>query len=433
MKNRTVMIGVSTRQNTTNLVPFLQLSGEKLILLETDLAKKMGWSKGIKRVIQGRKKTCDIIPIGSGTDLINLEALITKTVNNDLKSNPNQRIWWIFGGGQKLQQLAQFNHFTCRLDQGHDDMACYTEPQERSTYIISPLNSDNRKNLKNSAEPTDCWLDLDEILSVFDHTSRKGSCLWCRKSLEEGEIYGEEDLLTREQDQWFDDYEKRQAMFKFMLEKERSKQLKKISPKLPDQLFPIKFLKDMSRKSELGEYFERLMQTRITREVAACPKQHRINQVWANVRICGYEDKLEIAEYDLVLVTNFGTIIPMDAKSYDFAKKDEDARLHNLDKLSGVYTDFWSVFPYYQKDLDDQSTLQKEKEWNKLLRIPFVLEERKSKMLSVSEPDVDFFYVTETKKSKVQITQTEQAVKVNKEIKINTLSMLFNKLNLLRK
>ena len=104
-----------------------------------------------------------------------------------------------------------------------------------------------------------------------------------------------------------------------------------------------------------------------------------------------------------------------------------------MNKLSGVYTDFWSVFPYFQKDLDAPSILQTEKEWKKLLRIPFLLKERKSKMLSVSEPELDSFYIAETKKSNVRITQTSQAEKGDKVIKVSTLSSLSNKINLLKK
>ena len=100
-----------------------------------------------------------------------------------------------------------------------------------------------------------------------------------------------------------------------------------LQKRYPTGLFQRVFFND-GNHGYPQEYFECVEQTRINRKVAACPKRHQINQVWANVHICGFDDKLEIAEYDLVLVTNFGTIIPMDAKSYDFAKKDEDARLY---------------------------------------------------------------------------------------------------------
>jgi len=170
-------------------------------------------------------------------------------------------------------------------------------------------------------------------------------------------------------------------------------------------------------------------QSIITRTIEDHPEKHRINQVWANVHIYPYDENNEIAEYDLVLVTDFGTIIPMDAKSYDFSKKDEDARLHNLDKLSGLYTDFWAVFPYYPKDLNDQSILQKDKLWRKLLRVPFLLKARNSKMLFLSGVGVEAFYVLENKNKNFEIT--EQPPKSNnKAVKVNTLTTLIDTLRL---
>ena len=424
MGNGSLMIGVSTRQNTANLVPFFQLSGEKMILLETDLAKKNDWSMGIKRVIEGRGKECDIIPINNGTDLCEMETTITETLEKELSNHERQRIWSIFGGGQKLQQLAQFNHFKFRLGQGQDDMACYTEPQEKLTYIISPTSDVEKQSLKNTRKATDCLLDLNEILSIFGHESKRSKCLWRRVNENAGKICGEDYFLTNEQEQWFDDYHRRQAMFSFMLKKEEGESLPEV-----DTIFPINFQASMEKKSELGEYFERLMQTRITRIIAASPEQHRINQVWANVHVYEHGGKNEIAEYDLVLVTNFGTIIPMDAKSYDFAKKDEDARRFNLNNLSGVYTDFWAVFPYYQEDLKKESILQKEESWKKLLRIPFALKQRRSKMLSLSGVGVDAFYVFENKKNKINITKAPPH-SAKASVKVNTLTTLIDTLNL---
>ncbi|MBF0232306.1 MAG: hypothetical protein HQK65_04610 [Desulfamplus sp.] len=423
--NFTLMIGVSTRQNTANLVPFFQFDCEELILLETQAAIDYKWSEGIKRVINERGKKCITVPFGTGSNLVEMETKLIHAIRN----SQTQNICWNFGGGQKLQQLALFNHFTYRITQEYNDIACYSEPQTRLTYIITP-SGDNRKSLKNDEMPTNCFLDLDEILSIFGHTSKNSICLWHRTDAGNKPI-GQDYLLTPEQEEWFDDFGKRQAMFKYMLDKENSKNNRDEHMLMSDKIFPIKFSTDMSKKtdSELGVYFERLMQTRITRIIASAPDQHRINQVWANVHVFSFNSNNEIAEYDLVLVTNFGTIIPIDAKSYEFKKKDEDARSHNLNNLSGVYTDFWSVFPYYKDDFKDDSILQTDKQWNKLLRIPFTLKERKSKMLSLSGVDVAPFHVYETKKNKIQISENVATSK-DKAVKINTLKNLIKTLNI---
>jgi hypothetical protein len=429
MKKNRWMIGVSTRQGTTNLVPFFQFSGDRLILLETDRAGKEGWSVGPERVIkkrnkEKRNKECMIVSIHSGSDLVDLEEIITKQVETVPE---NTDLWWIIGGGQKLQQLALSNYFTRRLDQGHDDMACYTEPQEQATYIIEPRDPNDKKRLKSSRQATDCFMEMDEILSIFGYTSKKKTCLWQRAKEDSCEIYGKEHLLTPEQDKWFDDFHKRQDMFQYILDK------KEKNPSLPKpgNFFPINFTdSDISEDRELGKYFERLVQTRITQTVAEHPGQHRINQVWGNVHVYKHGGNIEIAEYDVLLVTNFGTIIPIDAKSYDFKKRDEDARLHNLDKLSGAYTDFWSVFPYYQADFSQDSIVQKNNLWKKLLHNPFSLKERNSKMLCVSEPGNTVFHIQKTRKNKICIVDPKEVHKNKDFLKIKTISTLLETLKL---
>lgn len=48
-KDKKCMVCISTRQNTANLVPFLQFGFENMVLLITDYAKKENWGSGLKK------------------------------------------------------------------------------------------------------------------------------------------------------------------------------------------------------------------------------------------------------------------------------------------------------------------------------------------------------------------------------------------------
>ncbi len=370
-----IMVGVSTRQNTANLVPFIQFEGEKLLLLETDKARKDGWSFGISRILGNRYRDCKVVQIGNGTDLVEMGEKLQYHLKNE------KSVCWNFGGGQKLQQLAMFNHFKLRIDEKFDDWACYAEPQTRRTFIITPASDKKKPALVNRDIATDCNLDLQEVFSIFDHQSPQNKLLWQRDGPDSGSLYGEQ-LLTETEDNWFNLYENRQKTFRFVAGIDDKDEKDEIS--FPES--PIKFKPEIKSKDKFADYFERLVQTRIARVIADKPGSHMVNQVWANVHVKRFSGGDQIAEFDLVLVTNFGTLIPVDAKSFDFAKKDEDARLHNLNHLSGYYTKFWSVFPYYREDLQPDSVLQTNKKWSKLLNIPFDLQERKSNMLGLTRP-----------------------------------------------
>jgi len=405
--NCDVMVGVSTEQNTTNLVPFAQFSGDRFILLETDEARNAKWSNGVACVVkEHRNKECDIVPIGAGDNLVCTAEVLAK-VTEHLPS-----VCWNFGGGQKIQQIALMNFFTKRLQQGKRDWACYTEPKTRLTHIITATNEGI---FQNTSTPTNASLTLAEILFTFGNRlgSKSGQCLW-RRDVPMKEQNTVPSILTDEQLAWFYDDQKRQDMFRYH-------DLTQTSPPSDAQIYP-----DGSTK--LGEYFEKVVQHLVTCFVKEHPETHCINEVWANVRVFPLDQKVEMAEYDVLLVTNFGTIIPLDAKSYEFKRKDEEARLHNLRRVSGRYTTIWSVFPYFRKDLERDSHLQTNRDWNQLLRRPLELAERGSSMLAVSENGITSFSIRKGNKNKIILAEPP----VEPATRIHTLESLLDHLKLRR-
>jgi hypothetical protein len=416
-----LMVGVSTRQNTANLVPFVQLGSRELVLLETDKAVEEGWGQRLARLVGERGGSCRLLQIGDGQNLEQMDRVLARYLEG-----VSGAVCWNFGGGQKLQQLALYSHFQRRLDQGAADWACYADPQARTTWIIR-VNQVSPLQLENRRKSTCCQLTLAEILAVFGHKYESAVLLWKRTGPETGELAGE-GMLDDGAVAWFDDYRKRREIFAYVVEQENN-----TASNDSAGVFPMPFNPGvLAEKKEFPVYFERLVQTRVARLVAADPVSHRVNEVWVNVHIHPLAGGDEIAEYDVVLVTDFGTIIPVDAKSYDFAKKDEDARLHNLNRLSGFYTDFRVVFPYYREDLQTDSVLQQDPGWRRLLRNPFRLQERQVKMFGYMPPGAAPLLVGRLKNDQVVSLDAggEESRKTVEEVEVRPLDDLLEELRL---
>ncbi len=97
-----IMLGVSTGQNITNLIPVIQKNCKKIILLETSSAIRNSWSDGLKKVLENRNVEFESINI-SGFD-IDIEKIKNKLL--DYFDNFKEPIYLNIGGGQKPQQIA---------------------------------------------------------------------------------------------------------------------------------------------------------------------------------------------------------------------------------------------------------------------------------------------------------------------------------------
>ncbi len=361
-----LMIGISSFQNSTNLVPFLHFQGKKLLLLETDLARESCWSCGIQEVIFRRGRQCTIWPIDSGLEVNKTMAVIREQIDRE-----NGPICWNIGGGQKIQTLPLFITFQERVKKGFPDWLCYSEPQSRTITVLFADGS-FQQLVTLVAD-----LSLDDICQTFDYRfeNNKHRLLWQRSDATTGTCH-EDLLLSNAQLEFFYDYKNRQRMLDYTYQVFHEKQ--KVEP------LPV----FNNGPQSLNEYFERVVQTLASRTVAAEPGRHRVNQVWANVTVVSRRRPDDKQEFDLVLVTDFGTLIPLDAKTFEFDKKDQDARTLNLSKVSGFYTDFWSVFPFFRQDIEsNDSLLQCNREWKKLLLRPFQVNQRGGKMLVVTEAE----------------------------------------------
>jgi len=398
MKEKTekCMICISTRQNTANLIPFLQFDFDLMIMLNTDHAQKEKWSEGLKQVLDERGKKIKIYPIGSGLDLVDMLQRIRGIVAQ------NAAVCWNIGGGQKMQQMAMIRVFEERLNKDRQDWACYADPSTKKIYKI---NGD-KHNLKSSEFVIDTAITLNEILTIFQlkkRQSNKDILLWNRTGAESQAVAQFRDSS------YFWDRDKRHGLLEAVIDNDK------------DQPEILKGL-----KHDYADYFEQIVQSEIIKILRAHAPGHHITEAWGNVRVKDKDNK-EIAEWDVVLVTDFGTLIILDAKTGIFKSKDEDARLFNLEKATGFYGKFWLIIPYLFEDMDSETfTAKFGKKAKEMIRHPLDLNALNSNVLAITGQNKTL-YIQKLRKNKAKVN-----IKRAKEtdVALNDISTILNVLKL---
>ncbi|MDO5675377.1 MAG: DUF1887 family CARF protein, partial [bacterium] len=208
-KKKGLMIGISTNQNSTNLIPFLQSGCDTLILLETDLAIEKEWAKGFGYIAEERGKSFKTVAIGEGLDLEKIMNVIEEHIK-DLEGD----IYWNIGGGQKMQTFSMVMSFQKRIAAKYCDYIYYTEPQSRKTVQINYKEGQMQSRIDRTCVPD---LKLEEINKIFGYkvsSPKKQILLWQRTGEKSGKLYKEK-MLTDEQFDFFMNYDNRQKMFKY--------------------------------------------------------------------------------------------------------------------------------------------------------------------------------------------------------------------------
>jgi hypothetical protein len=157
------MIGISTAQNITNLIPAIQYkSVDSVILFETSTAKKAKWTDGLKNVLTNRKYKVDIITldVSQKSDITQIQDFIFSKIKSFTKS-----IIWNLGGGQKPHQIAIWEIFKSRsLNDKISDMICYTNQDDVGVLDTWKYDKDI---LTRTNEDIDVNLSAEEIFNVF--------------------------------------------------------------------------------------------------------------------------------------------------------------------------------------------------------------------------------------------------------------------------
>lgn len=458
-----VMIGISTEQNTTNLIPAIQHKVDKFLLVESQFANEQKWSKGLAKVLTQRGIRVEYLTIEKQKDT-NIEGIYESLIEK--VSQIDEPIIWNGGGGQKIHFAAIWDCFNVRKK----DKFCYANPN--STIIEWWVYENGIK--KSNKEVINVDLTASEILNTYGFDVTNESLIYdkSKPSLKVQEV---NDLMR------FDNF--REYLFNLPREKtlESVFSLKELNAFLESNKFDfrnntIKIIKesryfklkqellqksaqyknavlpaiidtqDSEFKSLVGiinnsfldlkgfmfkkltqdevrppikitnqnlqqhiqgylrnkdeipcnndllnslhpqttsasKYFELVVAQRIRKQLITT--EHCIKYAYANLKAA--KNEKESGEYDVLLVTQYGTLLAFDAKTYDFDKKDADARLLNLERAGGRYVKFMVVLPYNIKDMAIIN--------DKLRELPFLLKERGMTFFVVTEDTNNCAYI----------------------------------------
>lgn len=399
-KKTKCMVCISTRQNTTNLIPFLQFDLDCLLVLETNFARQEKWASGLVSALVKREKQVHCESLGNGSDLSEMIDIV-----RDITAESTE-ICWNLGGGQKMQQVAILQVFQERLEKGVPDWACYADPGTRKIFTIQ-----KQQQLESQEQDISTYVGLDDILSVFHLKKRESNTpllLWSREKADQ--LPGLENFRDFS---FFWEKEKRHRMMDWVIDENGEK------PSVLNDL-----------KHDFGEYFEQVVQYEVAKILQRHGKKHHVTEAWANVRVKDDKGK-EIAEWDIVLVTDFGTLVILDAKTGIFTSKDEHARLFNLERATGYYGEFWLIIPYLYEDMIQGGFYSQKGNKGKQYRsIPFQLSTLNSRFFVISGQDKPLYLTKRKKDNHILSRERPEQQNNNNILKLLSLPSLMETLRL---
>lgn len=382
-----VVVGVTTEQNTANLVPVVQLKAKTYLAIDSDRAAREGWNRGAESVLRSRGLRCDTIVLKPGQErsVVAVRATVAAELRRlELDRTP---VVWLLGGGLKPQQLGLFMLFAERRREGIRDLAVYSEPGSRQTVCIEPL-PDGR--WMETPLPTQADLRIEEIINCFNLQVRRSSPLPARPVVAEyarfrrdrtwraawydrirmgpRTVASARSLTMAEVNDALNDRSVASRIRAACLE--RLREVKQKTGDVPDRTIvdvvckkamflgtwteamgltrPLEPLDTgVGTCSKFANYFEQLLIHRVAELLGDA--RPAVTDCLANVEVVT-RDGIQRAEHDVLIATCDGTLTSIDAKTFDVEAKDADARLHNLFGAGGRFARFVPVFPWFEED-----------------------------------------------------------------------------------
>jgi len=455
-----LMIGVSTGQNITNLIPAVHenFNIDEFILLESSTAKRLKWTDGISKVLKLKNIQLEVLDIHNiDNNIIEIKTFIENRIK-DFK----EPIYWNLGGGQKPQQIAIWEIFKKRnSDKNIPDIVCYANQDDKG---IMEIWEYNENILIQKEEKIKVKLNAEEIFNVFGCNAVGQT----KKIYEKDKFIEHQNIPNLLKFNEFREYFfrlpqvnydiERQPLSLFQIREILNKEKKELNTKFFDvlsimiesnkienliknkdyrqiafnsalkktnllfEIFNIiksnlsppvievenNELKLILKREEIiindvivkeltnqklkksADLFENIIADKVKNLLET--EDHNIVEAYTNYEIEKYGRY--VAEYDVLCVTNKGTIIALDAKTFNFESKDIDARLYNLEQGSGYYRTFSAVFPY---DYDDIG-----KEYFKPIEeLPFQLSKRNFSFYVVNDSHKSNFWIKKNEEKKI--------------------------------
>ncbi|MBA4848982.1 hypothetical protein [Emticicia sp. BO119] len=509
-----IMICFSTEQNTTNLIPAIQIAEVKeVVIIESAIAENKKWADGMIRVLQKRGKKTDKINLkvgdGKGGEDTQILSVLEKiNVYIQTKTKPHDTIYWNTGGGLKPLILAMYQAYLQRNNP--EDKICYSNPfnakpsidffqnvngiqnsssinigvdltaheiiQTYGLKIKSARLFYNKHNLVTSYPFADYFkfkefrnyafglsqsgsndlseeFTLNDLANIFSDPQKSS---FFEESLTDSlkKYFGSVSISKKEIISAYDNTRayidvKHQHFFEANKINLFVDYLRALFIKTKDKFSDSLFAKTINHKSEkpciditnaelasklntksicldntllrnlgfsgAGSYFEGILEKRVYQFLKS--GNHKIIEAYSNVKVIR-ENHEEIAQYDVLLVTNHGTVIALEAKTFDFEQKDIDARQFNLEKASSRIVEMYVVLPYDPEDFNEPYFSKN------LEDLPFRLKERNIKFFVIADSVQD-------KSFQVDRTDNKLMEAKDKGIQINKLECLFDKLCLI--
>lgn len=453
-----LFVGVDTRQNTANLVPIARLQGRRYLAVQTPHAVKHGWGEGLQRALADRGVSCEP-PLRLSQDDAGSVGGVYESVYGSLQEEA--RVVWLLGGGRKSELLGLWMAFEQRAQEGHPDLAVYSDPGKGELLLLS---HDENGGLVEEVHAGGATFSVKEVLTCFGREIREATEFFCtpereaevekirsnrayrrnwmlkggrrheaiKKAMKENVanedvltpaiqvLLGHErnlnlkddsnrthiataivdelapglpfyqdaiELLSAAMDGTSDDHlrfdDRRRAMARNLARK-LAKLVRDRAVSPADERVTTPFGKDQN----YAAYFEGVVQTMVAK--------HAGRPVLANVWVRQAAQVRDEAEHDALLVTRQATLVSLDAKTFDVASKDLDARLLQFDRAGGGFSRFIVVLPYFLEDLDLAP--------KKLRELPFLLDKLGQPFAVVAADDRDFVLDRDSKENPLTTT-----------------------------
>jgi hypothetical protein len=368
-------IGVTTAQNVANLLPVLQLGLGRYRAWSSPTALAQHWDAGLAEVLRGAgcsvSTTIDV-PDGPVTDVV--RGLVASVTGEP-------RVCWLVGGGQKVHTLAMWQALERRWRDGCvEDVGVYADPHRRLVVF--------RRGPDGEVEEEDRALDAPRLTlqMVF-------GCF--RRALKDGRAPAVSDELRY--DHYLRDGSLRAACFErtnpsFVVE-QRFATVAALVNGLPDEGLrpPDAVVEDLARQARhkwkawsegtdpyrtlarramkegmnpknwatslgwkprdrFAGLFERLVQARVEERLRGVA---RVAEVRRNV-VCSAPESpgTTEAEHDVLVAFRDGTVLSLDAKTFEVTAKDLRARQRALEAGAGSFARFVPVLSLHADDLE---------------------------------------------------------------------------------
>lgn len=436
-REHVTVVGITTEQATANLVPTIQSGADRYVAIDSSVAEREGWGVGLAEVLRDRGVRHERIVLQerheSGIDALR-EAVSAGLERLGFARRP---VVWLFGGGQKTHQLVFYDLFVRRTSEGIADAGLYSDPRTRRTMRLK-RRSDGR--LVESQVDLDARLTVAEVIRSFNHTVGRSKDLPQSPDASEYDRFRRDAAYRRDWFRRIEDSSKKRAegmattvedLHARLVAREAAEALRGVArgqlsqwlgrvpsaagaglgpaPHLTDdhvkQVVNVVFRSVFDRQAWLdvldprplsspvetpfgtfrvfSTYFEHLLVHRVAKWIQE-RRPAGIVEARVNVEVFDRGGN-PVAEHDVLLATASGTLVSLDAKTFNVERKDLDARRLNLQGASGRYGTFVPVIPWFLADA--QAAVYPPE----LQELPFRLARHNSPFVVVSETDRTFW------------------------------------------